>query len=124
MNFKEIKEKAKEKVEKAKEKTAEGLKKVGEATVKVITSRPAMAFSAFVAVGGTMVGILSGAGQLGKDSYEHSKVTDEVTGLDYLAKHPLTNSEILELSDRMVDGETTGEALNNMGLLRNEKKRR
>lgn len=55
---------------------------------------------------------------------ENCYVPDEVTGMNYLTDHPLTNSEIMELSDRMIDGESTGEALTNMGVLKNEKKRR
>lgn len=49
---------------------------------------------------------------------EKCKVKDDVTGEYYITDHPLTNEEILELSDRMVDGETKGNALKEMDLLR------
>lgn len=51
-------------------------------------------------------------------------VKDDVTELRYLTTHPLVNQEIKELSERKIAGETTGEALDNMGLLRNERVRR
>lgn len=74
----------------------------------------------FVGTGLTIFGIISrfwGGGN-------SCEVPDEITGLNYRTSHPLTNAEILELSDRMVDGETTGEALNNMGVLKTEKKKK
>jgi hypothetical protein len=49
---------------------------------------------------------------------------DDVTGEEFMLKHPLRNDEILELGSRMVDGETKGEALNDMGLLRKERRRK
>ena len=58
------------------------------------------------------------------DSVLIKEVPDEITGLNYRTSHPLSNAEILELSDRMVDGETTGEALNNMGVLKQDKKKK
>ena len=48
---------------------------------------------------------------------------DEISGEFYQLKHSLTNDEILELSSRMVDGDTKGEALETMGLLKNVKKK-
>lgn len=51
-------------------------------------------------------------------------VKDIVTEEKFLAKHPLTNSEILELGERMSNGELKGEALSNMGLLKEEKRRK
>lgn len=49
---------------------------------------------------------------------------DEVTGECYRLTHALTNDEIMELSSRMVDGDTKGEALEVMGLLKKERKRK
>lgn len=51
-------------------------------------------------------------------------VKDTITNENYLLKHPLSNSEILELSERMNSGETKGEALSSMELLREEKRRK
>jgi hypothetical protein len=47
-----------------------------------------------------------------------------VTGEEFMLKHPLRNDEILELGSRMIDGESKGEALNDMGLLRKERRRK
>ena len=51
-------------------------------------------------------------------------VEDDITGLDFKTKHPMTNKEILELGDRMSVGQSKGDALNEMGLLKKERKRR
>lgn len=51
-------------------------------------------------------------------------VVDNITKEKFLTKHPLTNGEILELGERMNDGELKGEALSNMGLLKEEKRRK
>ena len=46
---------------------------------------------------------------------------DDVTGERYKLIHELTNDEILELSSRMADGNSKGEALETMGLLKHKK---
>lgn len=69
---------------------------------------------------GAISGLFSGTKKL-----EKCLVEDNYTGEDLLVKHPLTNSDILEMSDRMKeDGVTKAEALYDMGLLRNEKRRK
>ena len=60
----------------------------------------------------------------GNDRNEKCMVEDDVTGEHLVTKHPLTNAEILELADRMIDGQPKGSALDDMGLLRNEKRRK
>lgn len=124
MEIKEKTKKIKEKAKDIKENVVSKAKKVGKVIVEVTETNPSLIITIGMGIGSAVIGILTGAASAQTDKYEHSKVEDDVTGLNYLAKHPLTNREILELSERKVDGETTGEALENMGLLRNEKKRR
>lgn len=124
MDVKEKVEKVKAKAKEVKEKVKEKAKPVGEAFSKVCEEKPDLIIKVAMVIGGTLVGVLSGAVDTSSSRNEKCLVEDKVTGCEYLTKHPLTNSEILELSNRMSDGETHGEALNNMGLLRKDKKRR
>ena len=71
-----------------------------------------------VGMGLTIVGLCGGFSR--KD--DGCEVPDEVTGLNYSTTHPLTNSEIIELSDRIISGESKGEALQNMGVLKDDKR--
>lgn len=72
-------------------------------------------------VGGamTIIGLISRFG----DGGHNCEVPDEITGLNFRTSHPLTNIEIMELSDRLSAGESKGEALSNMGVLKEQKKR-
>ena len=70
-----------------------------------------------VGMGLTIIGLCGGFSR--KD--DNCKVPDEVTGLNYTTDHPLTNSEIIELSDRIICGESKGEALQNMGVLKDQR---
>lgn len=91
-----------------------------------ISENPKYLFTIAAQAAGAVGLILKAADILGSNGGGRNKcdVPDEVTGLNYRTSHPLTNAEIMELSDRMVDGETTGEALMNMGVLKEEKKRK
>lgn len=120
IKMEEIKEKAKE----AKEKVTTEACRLGDAFGKVCEENPTLIFTLAMSVGGGLIGILSGATNINKERDEKCLVEDNITGCEYLTKHPLTNSEILELSDLVVSGQTRGEALDSMGLLRKEKKRR
>ena len=120
----QTKETVKQKAEEVKEKAKEVAAEVGKATNEAFNKSPDLFFKIAMIGGGILVGALSGAVDTSANRNKKCLVKDDVTGLEYLTKHPLTNKEIVELSDRMVDGETHGEALNNMGLLRNERKRR
>ena len=124
MDVKEKVEKVEAKAKETKGKIIEGAKKVGKACNDVFTEKPDLLFKVAMVVGGTLVGLLSGAVDTSAERNKKCLVEDKITGCDYLTKHPLTNSEILELSNRMSDGETHGEALSNMGLLRKDKKRK
>lgn len=68
------------------------------------------------------VGICKTILDMGRIS-EDCLVTDDITGCDYLVDHPLTNEEILYFGERISNGESRGEALQNMGVLVEEKKR-
>lgn len=68
----------------------------------------------FTAVFGGMK-LLSG---IGDAKMEKCAVPDEVTGLNFYTKKPLTNEEKLELGERVIDGEWAPKALEEMGLLR------
>lgn len=99
-------------------------KALKQGTTEFIVENPAMTMpilTGLIMFGG---GILKGlTGSSGK-RLERCKVQDPITGEYFLAEHPLTNTEILELGERMSDGESKGEALDNMNLLRDEKKRK
>lgn len=120
MSLKEKTDAMKEKAKEVKGKIVNGAKAVGNGFVKVAESNPGAIITLGFSIGGAIIGVISGTANAESRKYEMCKVEDEVTGLNYMTKHPLTNSEILELSERMVDGQTTGEALDNMGVLRNE----
>jgi len=60
----------------------------------------------------------------GHDKMEARYSSDDFTGERYLLNHPLANGEILELSEKMEGGMTKGEALKEMGVLSDEKKRK
>lgn len=51
-------------------------------------------------------------------------VKSDISEEPYKVRHKLTNSEILELDELLVDGRTKGEALDYMGLLSKERKRK
>lgn len=102
--------------------------KVKNGAVKVCKAagkNPDLVFGAAVFGGGLLIGGLRAILTGGSESYQSKcLVESDVSDQYYKTKHPLTNKEILELDDKLVDGMTTGEALDNMGLLRKERKRR
>ena len=100
------------------------MKEVGKAVVDVLVKNPMMLIPVISGIFGIVGKIASIAAGNGNSWNEHYLAEDEISGESYRLRHPLTNDEILELSDRMVDGETKGEALDNMGLLKSERRRR
>lgn len=118
-----IKTKAKDTVEKAKSFG----KNVSVKVCNYLDANPDMikpvVYGGIAVVGGVITGLMNFAADT-VPAKESCLVEDEVTGLNYRTKHPMTNNEILELSDRMVDGQTTGDALVEMGLLKKERRRR
>lgn len=77
------------------------------------------------AIGG--FSILSGLASIlsGNKQRDACLVEDDFTGEEVYAKHPLTNDEILAMTQEMrANGSTKAEALNDLGLLRKERKRK
>lgn len=121
----------KEKIKKAKEQIGESFRKVkGKIGEKVdkslcfLAEHPEVTIPLLSSVGmliGGGVRIISNAGNRNLD---HCRVQDDITDEEFLTEHPLTNDEILELGRRMNLGEPKGVALQEMGLLRNERKRK
>ena len=71
-----------------------------------------------------VAGVITAIANIGTERDDLCWVQDDVTELDFHTKKALTNSDILELGERMIDGQTKGDALNEMGLLAKEKKRK
>ena len=103
-----------------KKKKDKPLKAIG----KAIVNNPTVLIPFISGFGSILFGGARMISNRKQSEYQKCLVRDDVTELNYRTTHPLSNSEILELSERRVDGETTGEALNNMGVLRSEKKRK
>ena len=99
------------------------VKEVGKAVGEVLVKNPFLIIPIVSTVFG-VIGKVASAAAGGGTWNEHYLAEDDITGEEYRLRHPMTNSEILELSDRMVDGQTKGEAFDNMGLLRNETRRK
>ena len=112
----ELKQKVNEVVEKGKEK----LKKIGGFFGEHPETIPAS-----IMFGLSVITAIAGAARgSSQKQLERCKVEDDVTGLDFLTTHPMTNGEILELGERMIDGQPKGDALADMGLLKKEKRRK
>lgn len=111
-----MKKKAKEKVVEVKEKAYKGAKFLAENSWMVMPILSGLGTIAITAMGVT---------KDKKNRYDQAcLVKDDISGLKFKTTHPLTNHEIMELSERMNDGQTKGEALNEMELLKKEKKRK
>ena len=116
----QIKEIVKDKVNKTKAWVEDKVEKTG----KFLSDHPQLIIPIISGVGMLISGGYRIAANGNKEYMEHCRVQDEVTEEYFLTNHPLTNTEILELGERMIDGQTKGDALNSMGLLRNENKRK
>lgn len=80
-------------------------------------------------------GIASGIGTIGlaiariifsaasKSGAGYSMESD-ISGGEFRLNHPLTNAEIQELDNRMLEGASMGDALEEMGALKKERRRR
>ena len=111
--------KIKDKVTELKDKSKEKLKAIGSSVVNVMNERPDMIIPIITGVTGIVAGVITGIGNLcgvSTNCSESCLVEDDVTGMKFHTKHPLANSEILELSERMIDGQTKGDALNERGF--------
>lgn len=109
-------------LDKVKEKGNEALDKAEPYVHKVADN---IGWIVPAAIGGFSV--LSGLMSIlsGNKQREACLVEDDYTGEEVYAKHPLTNDEILAMTQEMrTNGSTKAEALNNLGLLRKERKRK
>ena len=100
------------------------VKEVGKIAGEIIVKNPMLLIPIVSGVFGIAGRIVSGAAKNHDAWNEHYLSEDDVTGEDFRLKHPMTNEEILELGDRMEGGQSKGDALDEMGLLRNERRRR
>ena len=99
-------------------------KDVGTAALGFISDNPMLIIPIISGVTAIFGGAAKAISNVGNGQYDKCLVEDDVTGEEFLVKHPMTNDEILELGSRMIDGEWKGSALDEMGLLRNERKRK
>lgn len=113
-------EKLKPKAKKVKDKTVEG----GKIVYETLTKNPMLAVMLISSIGSTVTTIVNTASKNREEEEDRCTTYDAYAGMDITTKHELTNSEILEMTERMKNGEKKVEALNNMGLLREEKKRK
>lgn len=99
-------------------------KDVGTAALGIVSENPMLIIPIISGITAIFGGAVKAIGNAGNGHYDQCLVEDDVTGEEFLVKHPMTNDEILELGNRMIDGEWKGSALDEMGLLRNERKRK
>lgn len=100
------------------------VKSFGDSVLKVLSENPMLIIPIITAVTAFVGGGIDKIGAAGDARYESCLSEDDVTGEQFLLKHPMTNDEILELGSRMVDGETKGSALSEMDLLRKDRRRK
>ena len=114
-----LKEKIKVKLGEAKFKAKEAGEKLGD----YLEEHSSTVYT-IVSVGGAVIaGTIAGIAQIGNGHRESCEVEDDITGLKYRVKRPLTNQQIMELGDHMIDGESMGSALDDMGVLKKEWRR-
>ena len=94
------------------------LKNAKNSVLEFMTENPQVIMPLFTCLGAVAAALFHIATNAGEKRLEACRIEDDVTGEKLLAKHPLTNTEILELGSRMIDGEPKAEALQDMGLLR------
>lgn len=113
-------EKFKPKAKEVKDKVVEG----GKVVYETLTKNPMLAVMLISSIGSTVTTIVNTASKNREEEEDRCTTYDAYAGMDITTKHELTNSEILEMTERMKNGEKKVEALNSMGLLREEKKRK
>lgn len=95
-----------------------------EKTAQFFTEYPVLVMPVMSGIGMIVGGIAKAAYTSAQERNDSYRVEDDVTGEEFIVRHPLSNDEILELGERMIDGQPKGAALDDMGLLRNERRRR
>lgn len=122
-----FKEKVKVKAVELKAKAKETLERFGAYLDEHEEMGKLVVYGTIGVIGGIITGF-SNVAEVAKGSPTNTipscRVEDDVTGLEFRTKKPLTNDQILELGSRMIDGQTKGEALSEMGMLKKERKRR
>ena len=120
-------EKVKPKFDKGVEKVKAGGKKVVE-TTKIVgetfVKNPMLAVMALSTIGSTVTTVLNTVSRNKEEEEDRCTTYDSYAGMDITTTHELSNQEILEMTERMKAGQKKVEALNDMGLLRDDKKRK
>lgn len=120
-------EKMKPKIDKGVEKVKAGGKKVVE-TTKIVgetfVKNPMLAVMALSTIGSTVTTVLNTVSRNKEEEEDRCTTYDSYAGMDITTTHELSNQEILEMTERMKAGQKKVEALNDMGLLREDKKRK
>lgn len=120
-------EKVKPKFDKGVEKVKAGGKKVVE-TTKIVgetfVKNPMLAVMALTTIGSTVTTVMNTISRNKEEEEDRCTTYDSYAGMDITTTHELSNQEILEMTERMKAGQKKVEALNDMGLLREDKKRK
>lgn len=120
-------EKVKPKFDKGVEKVKAGGKKVVE-TIKIVgetfVKNPMLAVMALTTIGSTVTTVMNTISRNKEEEEDRCTTYDSYAGMDVTTTHELSNQEILEMTERMKAGQKKVEALNDMGLLREDKKRK
>ena len=120
-------EKMKPKVDAGVEKVKAGGKKVVE-TTKIVgetfAKNPMLAVMAISTIGSTVTTIMNTVSRNKEEEEDRCTTYDAYAGMEITTTHELSNQEILEMTERMKAGQKKVEALNDMGLLKEDKKRK
>lgn len=115
MTLKEIyEEKVKPKVKSGYEK----VKETGKIVIDTLSENPMLAVMAVTSVLSTAGTIINSVSRNREDDEERCTTHDSYAEADLVTTHELTNTDILEMTERMKSGLTKAEALNDMGLLK------
>lgn len=104
-------------------KGCEKAKKTGKIVVETFKKNPMLAFMAVGSVVSTIGKVASDIAERKEDEQKRCTTYDAYAGADLVTTHELTNSEVLEMTERMKSGQKKVEALNDMGLLKEDKRR-
>ena len=97
------------------------VKEVKDEAVEFCVQNPGVIMPLMAGVGM----LITGASTMATRAARASTIKDENwTGGNFRTVHPLSNTELLELEQRLKNGEEKGEALSNMGVLKKEKRRK
>lgn len=118
MEEKNIFEKAKEFAKTSFEKVKTGAKAVGDAAMEVLSENPILLIPVISAVTAVLGGGIKKLQEHNEDRIEACKVPNNLTGVDYQLKRPMTNEQNMEYESRLINGQTPGDALDEMGLLK------